>query len=120
MKKSSGTKFHRIRIKLFAAILAVMILFMALVTVFSSPLLFRVFASRTYRQLSSVGERINSCFPGSVTYYFDLYSIAINNNVSFEMTDADGILTYVSDNGSPKAAATSPPPHARPGIIRAW
>ena len=39
MKKSSGTKFHRIRIKLFAAILAVMILFMALVTVFSSPLL---------------------------------------------------------------------------------
>ena len=67
MKKSSGTKFHRIRIKLFAAILAVMRLFMALVTVFSSPLLFRVFASMTYRQLSSVGERINSCFPGSVT-----------------------------------------------------
>lgn len=113
MKKSSGTKFHRIRIKLFAAILAVMILFMALVTVFSSPLLFRVFASRTYRQLSSVGERINSCFPGSVTYYFDLYSIAINNNVSFEMTDADGILTYVSDNGSSPESSSHFPSSTR-------
>ena len=108
MKKSSGTKFHRIRIKLFAAILAVMILFMALVTSFSSPLLFRVFASRTYRQLSSVGERINSCFPGSVTYYFDLYSIAINNNVSFEMTDAAGYYDYVSDNGRLARAAAAP------------
>lgn len=68
-----------------------------------------------------MGERINSCFPGSVTYYFDLYSIAINNNVSFEMTDADGILTYVSDNGSsPESSSHFPSSTRSTGIIRAW
>lgn len=100
MKKTSGTKFHGIRIKLFAAIAAVMVLFMALFAAFSSPLLFRAFAAGTYSRLSSVGERINSCFPGTTTYYFDLYSIAVNNNVSFEITDADGMLKYISDNAS--------------------
>ncbi len=113
MKKSTGTRFHGIRIKLFAAIAAVMVLFMVLVAAFSSPLLFRAFASGTYHQLSSVGERVNSCFPGTATYYFDLYSIAVNNNVSFEIADLDGTLKYVSDNTSSPDSSSHFPSSAK-------
>lgn len=100
MKKFfSKLKLRRIRIKLFATILAVLVLFFVLITVFSTPVLFRVFSFQTYRSLRDTADEINSCVPSSVTYYFDLYSIAANNNIDFEMINADGTVAYTSKYG---------------------
>lgn len=64
-------------------------------------MLFRVFAFRTYRDLSTVADNIKSCIPGSATYYFELYSIAIKGNVDFELVNSDGSLAYTSaSNGT--------------------
>lgn len=94
--KLSKFRISRIRTKLFAAIVAVLITFFVLISVFSTPVLFRVFAFRTYRDLNYVANSINSCIPGSATYYFDLYAIALKNNVEFELVNYDGSLAYTS------------------------
>ena len=90
-------RFSRIRRRLFAIIFAILLLFFVLVTVFSKPLLFRTFSYQTYRNLSATADAVNECIPGSVTYYFDLSSIAGNNNVSFEIINPDGTVAYASD-----------------------
>ncbi len=95
----SKLKLSRIRIKLFATILAVLTLFFVLITVFSTPVLFRAFSFQTYRNLRDTAEEINACIPSSATYYFDLYSISTNNNVDFEMINPDGTLFYTSKYG---------------------
>ena len=77
-------------------IFAILLLFLVLISVFSKPLLFRTFSYQTYRNLSDTANAINECIPGSVTYYFDLSSIAGNNNVSFEIINADGTVAYAS------------------------
>ncbi len=81
-------------------ITAVLVLFMALIAVFSTPLLFRVFSFHTYNTMNSAAEEINACDPGSATYYFDLYSIAGNYNIDIELIYPDGSVSYTSKNGS--------------------
>jgi len=94
--KSSKFRISRIRTKLFAAVLVVLAAFFLLISVFSTPILFRVFAFRTYRDLSAVAKNIDNCIPGSATYYFDLNSIAVRSNVEFELVNPDGSLAYAS------------------------
>lgn len=98
--KFPKSKLSRIRGKLFATILCVLAVLFVLITVFSTPVLFRVFSFQTYRNLSDVAQMVNRCIPGSATYYFDLYSIAVNNNVEFEIINSDGSLAYTSKNDS--------------------
>lgn len=105
MKKLlSKIGLHRIRLKLFAMILAVMILFFILISVFSSPALFMVLSHQTYRNLSSAAEEIDNCIPGTATYYFELFSIAQNNNIEFEIIDAGGMLAYTSQGSSAESS----------------
>lgn len=101
MKKLTvKTGLSRIRAKLFATLFAALVLFIVLITVFSTPVLFRTFSYQTYKRLSSVAEEVNFRSPTSVTYYFDLSEIASVNNASFELINADGTLSYSSDDGS--------------------
>ncbi len=95
----SKLKLSRIRLKLFATILAVLTLFFVLISVFSTPVLFRAFSFQTYRNLRNTADEINGCVPSSATYYFDLYSIATNNNVDFELINSDGTVSYTSKYG---------------------
>ena len=82
MKKPfSKNRTSRIRTKLFAAVIGVLVILLVLISVFSRPMLFRVFAFQTYRNLTNVSEAVNNLIPGSATYYFNLYSVAIKNNV---------------------------------------
>lgn len=99
-QKNSPFRLSRIRIKLFAMITAVLVLFMALITAFSTPLLFRVFSFHTYRTMNSAAEEINACDPGSSTYYFELYSIAGDYNIDMELINPDGSVSYTSSSGS--------------------
>lgn len=91
------SKLSRIRLKLFAVIFAILLVFIVLISVFSTPLLFRTFSYQTYSDLSDTADKIKSCVPNSVTYYFDLYSIASSNNISFEIVNEDGSVAYSSD-----------------------
>ncbi|MBQ4627336.1 MAG: hypothetical protein IJB45_08820, partial [Clostridia bacterium] len=101
MKKLlSKLKLSRIRAKLFAIIMSVLVLFLFMISIFSTPIIFRVFAFRTYNQLVDIGDEIALCSPNSVTYYFDLYSISSSSNVSFEIIDSGGLLLYTSANGA--------------------
>ncbi len=99
-RKLSLFRLSRIRIKLFAMITAVLVVFMALIAVFSTPLLFRVFSFHTYRTMNSAAEKVNACDPGSATYYFDLYSIASDYNIDIELINPDGSVSYSSGSGS--------------------
>lgn len=99
-RKISLFRLSRIRLRLFAMITAVLVLFMALIAAFSTPLLFRVFSFNTYRTMNSAAEEINNCVPGSATYYFDLYSIARSYSVDLELINSDGTVSYTSSNGS--------------------
>lgn len=85
-------------------ILAVMILFIILISVFSSPALFMVLSHQTYRSLSSAAEDIDNCIPGTATYYFELFSIAQNNNIEFEILDSSGLLVYTSQGDSAESS----------------
>ena len=96
----SKLRLSRIRIKLFAAISVVLIIFLTVITAFSTPVLFRAFSFKTYRDLVGISKSIDSLFPDSASYYFDLHSIAVNNNVSFEIIGADGTLVYASTSSS--------------------
>ncbi len=96
----SKLRLSRIRIKLFAIISAVLIVFLTVITVFSTPVLFRAFSFKTYRDLVNVADSIDALVPDSASYYFDLHSIAVNNNVSFEIISTDGSLVYTSTSSS--------------------
>lgn len=96
----SKFKIVKIRAKVFAAVLAVLVVFFILITVFSTPLLFRAFAYDTYRNMSEVARSIDMCIDGSAAYYFDLYSISAKNNVDFELVNSDGSLAYTSTSSS--------------------
>ena len=105
MKKNySKFRFRRIRLKLFAMILAVMILFTILISVFSKPALFMVLSLRTHHTLTTAAEEIDSCIPGTATYYFELFSVAQNNNIEFEIIDSSGMLVYTSQGDSAESS----------------
>lgn len=93
-------KLSRIRAKLFATLFAALVLFIVLITIFSTPVLFQTFSYQTYKRLSNVAQEINLISPVSVTYYFELSEIADVNNASFEIINPDGTLSYSSDDGS--------------------
>lgn len=93
-------RLSRIRIKLFAIISIILIVLLTVITVFSTPVLFRAFSFKTYRDLVNVANSIDSLVPNSASYYFDLHSIAVNNNVSFEIIGYDGNLVYTSTTSS--------------------
>ncbi len=99
-RKISLFRLSRIRIKLFAMIIAVLVLFMALIATFSTPLLFRVFSFHTYRTMITAAQEINACVPGSATYYFDLYSITGDYSIDIELINDDGSVSYTSNNGN--------------------
>lgn len=86
--------------KLFATVFAVLAVLLMMITVFSTPVLFRTFTFRTYRDLAEISESIDSLVPESASYYFDLYSIAANNNITFEIIGSDGSLAYTSTTSS--------------------
>ncbi len=90
----------RIRIKLFRAIVTILVLCFIFISISNRPILYRVLAHQTSQELLEVSENINSLDPSSITYYFDLYAIAINNNISFEMLLNDGTLIYTSKDSS--------------------
>lgn len=89
-------RISRIHAKIFAAVSSLLIVLFVLISIFSTPLLFRVFAFQTYRDLSEIANNIDMCIPGSATYYFDLYSVAVNHNIDFEIVNPDGTLAYTS------------------------
>lgn len=89
-------RLSRIRIKVFATVSAMLILLFVLISLFSSPALFTAFSYRTFRQLTEIGNSINACSPGSITYLFELNSIAVNNNISFEIVNSEQIVSYSS------------------------
>ncbi len=96
MKKLFSFLNSKIRIKLFAAILIVMIIFFIAVSVISEPLLFSVFTRNTYGKLVTVADMTDYLVPDSGTYYFDLYALSQNYGVDFEIVDPDGFLLYRS------------------------
>lgn len=109
MKKPlSIFRLSKIRIKLFATILFILFVFFLIVTVVTSPILFIVLSNQTYKQHSSAAEQIKACIPGTVTYYFDLYSIAVNNNIDYEILNPDGTIYYASSSDSIQGTAHFP------------
>lgn len=101
-------RLSKIRIKIFATILAVLTLFFVVITVITSPALFIVLSNRTYKQHSLAAEQIKACIPGSVSYYFDLYAIALNNNIDFEILNPDGTIYYASSSDSVQGTSHQP------------
>lgn len=99
-KKEPKFRTSKIRIKLFATIFAVLALFFVVMTVFTSPALFLVLSSRTYKQSTQAAEQIKACMPGSISYYYDLYAISVNNNIDFEILNPDGTIYYTSSGDS--------------------
>lgn len=69
-------------------------------TAVTSPALFYVLSGQTYKQHTNAAYQIKNCIPGTVTYYFELYSIALNNNIDFEILNPDGTVYYMSSRGS--------------------
>ncbi|MBR2869197.1 MAG: HAMP domain-containing protein [Clostridia bacterium] len=106
MKKTQiKPRISKIRFKLFATILSVLFLFFIVMTVVTSPALFMVLSSQTYRTQSKAAEEIKACIPGAITYYFDLHSIALNNNIDFEILNPDGTVYYTSSDNSIQGTA---------------
>lgn len=96
----------KIRVKVFSATLLVLVISIVLLSVISYPLLFRVFTDNTYRKLSGIAQSIDLLIPDTGAYYFDLYSLAQNNNIEFEIVSTDGMLLYTSQ-GSGSATSTA-------------
>ncbi|MBP3697036.1 MAG: HAMP domain-containing histidine kinase [Clostridia bacterium] len=101
MKKTEAKfRLSKIRIKLFATILTVLALFFVVISVVTSPALFLVLSNQTYNQSTQAAEQIKACIPGSVSYYYDLYAISVNNNIDFEILNNDGTIYYTSSKDS--------------------
>lgn len=86
----------RLRVKIFAALIAVLTVFFILIASMSEPLLFYVFTRNTYATLSEVASAIDYLVPDTSTYYYDLYALAQNYGINFEIVNSDGYLLYRS------------------------
>lgn len=96
----------KIRAKIFASVLFILLISIAITALFSNSLLFRVFTSKTYHQLCSVADTIDTLIPDSGTYYIDLYSLAENHNIEFEIVDTEGFLLYTTQGyGTPLSSS---------------
>lgn len=101
MKKTSDRRpvLNRIRTKMFISLFVILTVFFGLICFVAGPSLSTVLIYRTYNNLAQISEDIDSVLPGSSTYYFDLYSIAVNNNISFELINPDNTIAYQSSDG---------------------
>ena len=101
MKKTSERRpvFNRIRTKMFVSLFAILTVFFGVICFVAGPALSTVLIYRTYNNLVDISEEIDSVLPGSSTYYFDLYSIAVNNNISYELINPDNTIAYQSSDG---------------------
>ena len=101
MKKSSEKRpvLNRIRTKMFISLFAILTVFFGVICFVAGPALSTVLIYRTYNNLKEISEEIDMVSPGSSTYYFDLYTIAVNNNISFELINQDDTISYQSSDG---------------------
>ncbi|MBR0121355.1 MAG: hypothetical protein IJM10_06155 [Clostridia bacterium] len=90
---------NRIRTKMFISLFAILTVFFGVICFVAGPALSTVLIYQTYNDLIDISNSIDRVSPGSSTYYFDLYSIAVNNNISFELINADGTIAYQSSDG---------------------
>lgn len=88
------TKISKIRAKVFATVCGMLALLFLLIAVFSSPTLFYAFSYRTYQNLTTISEEINKISPGSITYLFELQTISLNNNITFEIVNSENMVSY--------------------------
>ena len=91
--------FNRIRTKMFISLFAILTVFFGVICCVAGPALSAVLIYRTYNNLIDITKEIDSIPPGSSTYYFDLYSIAVNNNINFELINPDNTIAYQSTDG---------------------
>ena len=96
MKKIMSFLSGRLRVKIFAALIAVLTVFFILIASMSEPLLFYVFTRNTYATLSDIAGEIDRLVPDTSTYYYDLYALAQNYGINFEIVNSDGYLLYRS------------------------
>lgn len=96
----------KIRVKIFTAIFVTLLLAIILVKSFSYQILFRTFTYKTYRELCSVADTINTLIPDTGSYYIDLYSLAENHNVDFEIVDSNGYLLYTTKGSGSALSST--------------
>ncbi|MBR4766288.1 MAG: HAMP domain-containing histidine kinase [Clostridia bacterium] len=101
MKKTSEKRpvLNRIRTKMFISLFAILTVFFGVICFVAGPALSTVLIYRTYNNLKEISEEIDMVSPGSSTYYFDLYTIAVNNNISFELINQDDTISYQSSDG---------------------
>ena len=101
MKKAQKKRpvLNRIRTKMFISLFAILTVFFGVICFVAGPALSTVLIYQTYNDLIDILNSIDRVSPGSSTYYFDLYSIAVNNNISFELINADGTIAYQSSDG---------------------
>lgn len=92
-------KLSRIRVRLFTAIVVILIICFTIICIAAKPVLTQVLVYRTARNLIEISDSIDSVMPSGVTYYFELYALAVNNNVSFELIASNGSLVYQSSEG---------------------
>ncbi len=98
-KKSNGRPVSRISTRLFVSIVAILTICFAVICIAAGPVLSTVLVYNTASDLIKISDRINSADPGSSAYFFELYSLAVNNNISFEIIDSSGIVSYQSSDG---------------------
>ncbi|MCR5523367.1 MAG: HAMP domain-containing histidine kinase [Clostridia bacterium] len=96
----------KIRAKIFLSVIAVIAVFICVISAISYPVLFRIFTKNTYEELCSVADTIDFLVPDSGSYYYDLYALSENHNVEFEIIDIGGVLLYKS-NGEGSAMSSS-------------
>ena len=96
------TRFSKIRFKLFATIISVLTLFFILMTAVTSPALFYVLSTQTYKQQVAAAEQIKTFIPGTLTYYFDLYAILNPDGTIYYTSSGDSIqgTSHFASSGS--------------------
>ena len=87
---------RKVRVKLFAVLLAVLALFLIVINLLSYPLLMRTFTNSTYREMRNIANTLDSLVPDPTTYYIDIFVMAKNHNMDIEITDEDGFLVYTT------------------------
>lgn len=92
-------RFNGIRGKLFFSMVGILAVCFVVISIAAQPVLSKVLVFRTGNSLSRIADTIDSVAPGSSTYYFELYSIGVNNNISFELISPDGAINYQSSEG---------------------
>lgn len=100
MKKLAKKISKSVRAKIIISILSVLTVFFTVFSIFSNQLLFRVFVRETYKNLKDVATEVQDMTPGSAGYYFTVYSLASEKNVTIEIVEGVNLLIYTTANSS--------------------